>query len=221
MCTEHTFPRVLVGGTTGGAHCRMCRGSEIGQKSGSTESLAAGGRLLDVLEEGQGWCFRGLDYCTSDVIACFGLEVPIAGETGHLQQPYDSNNVCCKFYEDDLSLRPFLEKTTYLCATGPKETDPVHRYALQHTKYFEVYKTTRIGTSLRSQLTKPQVVQVFLGLGSSGDCCLYSKEGPAAVGAVAVVSRLLPETTTSNLRPTRDAAADTGEVIMGPACGGL
>lgn len=37
-------------------------------------------------------------------------------------------------------------------------------------------------------MTKPQVVQVFLSLGSSFDCCLYSKDGVAvAVAAPAIV----------------------------------
>lgn len=60
---------------------------------------------------------------------------------------------------------------------------------------------------------KPQVVQVFLGLGSSCDCCLYSKEGP--VGAAGAVNHL-PET--SDLCLTSDAAVDTEVLmaIMGP-----
>ena len=79
---------------------------------------------------------------------------------------------------------------------------------------------------LRSQLTKPQVVQVFLGLGSSCDCCLYSKEGPiggaaaAAVFAVDVkhLELLLPETSNLDLRPTSEATADT-EVLIEASMG--
>lgn len=61
-----------------------------------------------------------------------------------------------------------------------------------------------------SQLTKPQVVQVFLNLGSSFDCCLYSNEGVAAAVVVAGASHLVVDI----LRPTSDA--NDAAVFMAP-----
>ena len=59
--------------------------------------------------------------------------------------------------------------------------------ALARTRTYNIrlrtYKAMRILGALRPclQFTKPHCVQVFLGVGSSGNRFLYSNEGPAAV----------------------------------------